>query len=436
MHLACREVRSGVHREHGDASPRTSTCAGNTEDADRASALGTACFVFYCRGVQSPAPASPISDWMLDPAVVHLNHGSYGGVLRPVYAAATAWRARLEGAPMRFFVLEWQQALDRARSALAAFLHADAARLAFIPSSTTGVAMALASASPRIAAGDELLTTTHVYRACGNQLARVADARGAKIVKVPIEIPFDPDAFSEAFLSAVTARTRVVLLDHITSPTALRLPVERLVPRLTARGIEVIVDGAHAPGQIDLDVSALGATWYIGNNHKWLCAPKASGFIVAAPDAALSPLVTSHGASTEYGPVNRLHAELDWSGTYDPSAHLAVPDAIAALTAFGDWRARNHALALALRDRFLDAMGGGRAFAPASAIGAMVAVPIELPGVTPFALQTRLLRDGWEVPIIDAPGTPLVRISAHLYNHVGEADLLARKLRDLGVRVV
>ena len=398
-------------------------------------AASGACWVIYCRRVQLTEPVSPIADWMLDPGVVHLNHGSYGGLPRPVFEAAAAWRARLEAAPMRFFVLDWQPELDRARAALAAFVHAEPSRLAFIPSSTTGVAMALHSAA--IARGDELITTAHEYRACTNQLVRLASERSATIVTVPIEIPFDADAFVAAFLAKVTPRTRLALLDHITSPTALRLPIERLIPSLRARGIDVLVDGAHAPGQIELEVTALGATWYVGNNHKWLCAPKGSGFIVTAPGAPLRPLVTSHGASPEYGPANRLHAEIDWSGTHDPAPHLTVPLAIATLSAFGDWRARNHALALELRNRFVEAMGGAPRFAPDDAIGAMAALPISLPGgTTPFALQTQLLRDGWEVPIIEFPSSPLVRISAHLYNHAGEADLLARKLHDLGVRLV
>src|SRR5262249_11136519 len=152
----------------------------------------------------------------------------------------------------------------------------------------------------------------------------------------------------------------LAILDHITSPTALRLPVERIVPMLRERGVATIVDGAHAPGQLEVDVSALGATYYVGNCHKWMCAPKASGFIVAAESAAAIPVVTSHGASPEYGPRNRLHAELDWAGTHDPTVHLTVPTAIADVGAEGGgWpavRARNHAMAIEMRNRFVDAL--------------------------------------------------------------------------------
>ena len=386
-------------------------------------------------------PVSPIKQWSLDPTIVHLNHGSYGGCPHAVTLAANAWRARLEAAPMKFLVLDWQTELDRARQRLAAFVNAPADRLVFVPNSTTGVAIGLASIE--LAAGDEIVTTDHAYRACMNQLVRLAAARGATITVVAIPLPFDPGALIDAVARAITPRTRLALFDHITSPTALCLPIEPLVALAAARGIPVIVDGAHAPGQIALDVSAVGATWYAGNCHKWLCGPKGSGFLVIKDDVAVRPVVTSHGASPEYGPTNRLHAELDWSGTHDPTPHLTVPSAIATVAAFGgSWPAiyaRNHALACELRHRIIDGLGGSSRtprLAPDDALGCMAAIPIELAaGTTPFAVQTQLLRDGWEIPIVDFAHGPFVRVSAHLYNHAGEAELLAAKLRSLGVTV-
>jgi isopenicillin-N epimerase len=390
-------------------------------------------------------PASPIERWALDPAVVHLNHGSFGGCPRAVLDAAAAFRARLEAAPMRFLVLEWQAELDRAREALAAFVRAPAEQLAFVAGATAAVATALHSVAPSLAAGDELLTTDHAYRACRSQLERLAAARGLRITTVAVPLPFDAEALIARTAAAITARTKLALLDHITSPTALRLPLEELVAVLTARDVKIVVDGAHAPGQLDLDVGALlarGVTYYAGNHHKWLCAPKGSGFLAAAPGAPAVPVVTSHGATASYGPANRLHAELDWSGTHDPSPRLAVPAAIAEVgREGGGWPAvlaRNHALALELRARFVEALGGRAApLAPADAIGAMAAVPIELPaGTAPLQLERRLLADGWEVPIVDFAGGTLVRLSAHLYNHAAEADALAEKLTGLGVRLV
>ncbi len=380
-------------------------------------------------------PVSPLEHWALDPAIVHLNHGSFGGCLRRVLDVAAAVRARLEAAPMQFFVLEWQTEIDRARAALAAFVRADPERLGFVPSSTTGVAIALSSAV--LAAGDEIVTTSHAYAACLRQLERLAAARGARIVVVPIALPFDPDALVAGVAAAITPRTRLALLDHITSSTALRLPLERLVPLFAACDIPVVVDGAHAPGQIDLDVERLGATYYVGNCHKWLAAPKASGFLAWSPAGAvtLRPLVTSHGASTSDGSRNRLHAELDWSGTYDPSAQLAVPAAISALAVEGGgWPAiyaRNHALAIELRARL-----GGTPLAPDDTLGMMAAIRIALPaGSTPLEFQNRLLVDGWEVPIVDVADGPFVRVSAHLYNHADQAELLAAKLHSLGAHL-
>ncbi len=372
-------------------------------------------------------PASPLDRWALDPTIVHLNHGSYGGVPRAVIDAATGFRTRLEAAPMRFFILEWQAELDRARAAVAAFVGADPARTVFVPSATSGVAIAL-NAAP-LSAGDEIVTTSHVYPACRFQLERLAEARGVGLTIAETPLPFDADALVANVTAAITPRTKLALLDHITSATALVYPIARLIEPFTARGIPVLVDGAHAPGQIPLDVSALGATWYVGNHHKWMCGPKASAFLVGE----VRPLVTSHGANPSYGPPNRLHAELDWAGTYDPTSQLAVPAAIETVGAEGGgWPqiyARNHALALALRDRL------GTGVAPDDAVGTMAVVPIALPaGLTPSALERRLLADGWEVPIVPFPGQTFVRISAHLYNHVGEADALARRLHELGVR--
>lgn len=378
-------------------------------------------------GVDLTRPASPIDRWALDPSMVHLNHGSYGGVPRAVIEVATGFRTRLEAAPMRFYVLEWQAELDRARAAVAAFVGADPARMVFVPSATSGVALALNSAE--LAAGDELVTTSHVYPACRFQLERLAAARGVRLVVAETPLPFDADALVDRVTCAITPRTRLALLDHITSATALVYPIARLIAPFAARGIPVLVDGAHGPGQVPLDVAALGATWYVGNHHKWMCGPKASAFLVGD----VRPLVTSHGAHPTDSPANRLHAELDWGGTYDPSSQLAVPAAIEIVgVEGGGWPqiyARNHALALALRDCL------GKGVAPDDAVGTMAAVPIELPpGLTPKLLERRLLTEGWEVPIVPFPGQTFVRVSAQLYNHTGEAEALAAKLHALGVR--
>ncbi len=385
------------------------------------------------------SPHTPLERWALSPDVMHLNHGSYGGCPREVIEAANAWRARLEAAPMKFFVLDWQDELDGARELVAGFLRAPSERLVFVSNATTGTAIALASS--QVGPGDELVTTEHAYRACKNQLARLAAARGARVVVVPIALPFEPDALVDSLRAALTPKTKLALLDHVTSPTALRMPLDRIVPLLAERGIAIVVDGAHAPGQLDLDISALlaaGVTWYAGNSHKWVCAPKGTGFLVASASAPpLAPVITSHGASSEYGPANRFHAELDWTGTHDPTSHLCVPTALATIAEMGNgWAhviARNHALVVEMRQRLADALGASR-LARDEDLGTMAALPIALPpNTTPLALEKRLLADGWEIPIVDFAHGPLVRVSAHLYNHPDEADALAAKLRALGV---
>jgi len=387
----------------------------------------------------SNEPVSPIERWALDPTIVHLNHGSFGGCLNSVVAAAAAWRARIEAAPMRFFVLDWQTELDRARAALAAFVGAPPERTVFVPSATTGVAIALHSIawSP----GDEIVVTDHGYRACRNQVERLAASRDLRVVVA--RIGMDPGRAATAVFDVLTRRTRCVLLDHVTSPTAFVLPLAEILPPLAADNhIVTIIDGAHAPGQLPLDIAKVGATYYTGNCHKWMCAPKGAGFLVAAEGAPVVPVVTSHGASAEYGPANRMHAELDWSGTHDPAAYLTVPTAITdvAAQAGGEWSrvfAANHDLALQMRRVLANALGEPEhMLAGDDYIGAMVAIAIELPsGIAPLALEKQLLEAGFEVPIVDVPGWPLIRLSAHLYNHIDEVWKLGDELERRGVRL-
>ena len=373
-------------------------------------------------------------DWALDPAVKHLNHGAYGGCPTAVLEKSFEIKRHLESAPMRFYGLEWQAKLDHARAVLGALVGADPSRLAFVPNATSGVAIALASCE--LAAGDEILTTNHSYRACRNQLERRARQAGARVVIVEIPLPFDPDQAVAAVAAGITARTKIALLDDITSPTAVIMPLAQIVAKLA--GVQIIVDGAHAPGTYPLAIDALGVAFYTGNCHKWLCAPKACGFVVARAGFA-QPIVTSHGASPDYGPANRLHAELDWAGTYDPSSQLAVPTAIETLASVGtpaELFTRNHALVLALRDLVIDGLGGDKRhqLAPDSSIGVMAAIPVTLPpATTPLAMTQQLLREGWELPIVAWPGQPLVRISAHLYNSIEDGPPLVDKLRALKI---
>ncbi len=376
--------------------------------------------------------AAPLDAFALDPAIVHLNHGSFGACPRAVLAEQQRWRDRIEAATMRFFVLDYQAALDAARTRLAQFLGCTEAGLVFVPNATTGVATALDALVPP---GADVVTTDHAYAACRNALDRVATARGARVITAHVDPSAGPAYHVEQIVSAITPQTRVLLIDHVTSPTALVLDVPAIVAALRGRPIEIVVDGAHAPGMLDLDLAALDdVAAYTGNLHKWVCAPKGAGFLWVHPRhvSRMRPLVTSHG--------HGFREAFDWTGTYDPSAILAVPAAIDEVGRLaGGWpafRARGHALALAMRDVLHGALGG-EPMAPATMIGTMAAVPVRLPD-NPRAFERGLLERGWEVAIADWPrlGAVYVRVSAHVYNELGEAERLAAHLVDLGARGV
>jgi isopenicillin-N epimerase len=381
--------------------------------------------------------------WPLDPAVAFLNHGSYGACPAEILRHQAALRDLMEAEPVRFLGREVDDRLDVARAGLAAFVGADPDDLAFVANATGGVNAVLRSL--RLAPGDELLTTDHAYQACRNTLDFVAERSGARVVAVTLPFPVAaPEAIVDAVLAGATPRTRLALLDHITSPTALVLPIERLVAALAARGIETLVDGAHAPGMVPLDLRALGAAYYSANCHKWLCTPKGSAFLWVRRDrqADVHPLTISHGAKGERAGRSRFRLEFDWTGTQDPTAWLTVPTAIEYLAGLvpGGWpalMARNRALALAARRLLCDAVGTAPA-CPDAMIGSIASVvlpdnrTVETGWRVRDPLQGRLFEAwGIEVPIMRWPAPPrrLVRVSAQLYNRLPQYARLAEALR-------
>ena len=381
--------------------------------------------------------------WLLDPDVTFLNHGSFGACPRAVLAAQEDYRLRLERQPVRFMVRELEAELDAARDALATFVGADAADLAFVPNATTWV-NAVLRALP-LSVGDELLTTDHVYNACRNTLDWVAERSGARVVVAPVPFPLrDEQQVVDAVLGCVTESTRLALLDHVTSPTGVVLPVAALVDQLRARGVESLVDGAHAPGMLELDVPSIGAAYYTGNCHKWICAPKGAAFLWVRRDLQgdVRPVTISHGANAARRDRSRFLLEFDWVGTHDPTAYLAVPAALGFMGSLvdGGWpalRQRNRELALWARDILCAALDVS-APAPDTMLGSLAAVPLP-PGSGPpptsplytDPLQDDLLRDaGIEVPVIPWPAHParLVRVSAQIYNVESEYEKLAAAL--------
>jgi isopenicillin-N epimerase len=372
--------------------------------------------------------------WTLDPDITFLNHGSFGATPRVVLEKQNEYRAQLEREPVRFFVRELEPLLDAARSELAEFIGADAAGLAFVPNATAGVNAVLRSLD--LDKFDELLVTSHEYNACRNVLNYVADVSGAKVVVVDVPFPIaSPDVVVERVLEKVTDRTRLLLIDHVTSQTALIFPVERIVAELAQRGIDTLVDGAHAPGLLPLDVRAISAAYYAGNLHKWVCAPKGAGFLYVRENrrAGVRPAIISHGANSTRRDRSRFLLEFDWTGTLDPSPWLCVPDALRFLGGLlpGGWISlvqRNHELALEARDLMCSVLGIA-APAPDEMLGCMATVP--LPECDTQALQDALLFEhGIEVPIMPWP-SPLLRVSAAVYNVRADYERLAEALRKL-----
>ena len=383
--------------------------------------------------------------WTLEPDVAFLNHGSFGACPLPVLQAQQDLRQRLERQPVRFFVRDLEGLLDAARRDLASFLGADPESLAFVNNATTGVNSVLRSLTWN--KGDELLTTDHEYNACRNALDFVAERSGAKVVVAKIPFPIgSSDEALEALLACVTERTRLALFDHVTSQTGMVLPVEAAVREFHARGVETLVDGAHAPGMLPLDLNALQPTYYTGNCHKWLCAPKGAAFLHVSskrrPD--IRPVVISHGANTADTERPRFRHEFDWVGTDDPTAALCVPEAIRFMGSLlpGGWpalREQNHQLAIAGRKLVCEALGI-EAPCPDSMIGCLASLPLPAGSPAPpksalYAdpLQDALLARGIEVPVIPWPAPPqrLIRISAQIYNRPEQYELLARSLGEV-----
>lgn len=410
-------------------------------------------------------PSELAAHWTLDPAVTYLNHGSYGACPRPVLEAQSAWRARLEAQPVQFLSRDLGGLLADARAQVGAFVGADPDDLGFVANATGAINAVVRSLT--FHPGEELLTTDHEYNATINVLREVAARDGGRVVVA--RIPFPPrsaDEIVEAVMAAVTDRTRLALVSHVSSPTAIVLPVERLVPALAARGVDSLVDAAHAPGMLPLDLDRLGAAYTTGNLHKWVCAPKGSAFLHVRRDrqATVRPTTISHGANGPLGPgrPSRYRQEFDWQGTADPTAWLAAPEAIRFVGGLleGGWpavMARNRALARDAGERLAAVLGAG-APAPPELLGAMVALPLPADGPLgglPAAgasspldtdpLQDRLLEqlgieipiNPWPVPAAESPEPPrrLIRISTALYNDAADVDRLIDGLARIAVGV-
>ena len=381
--------------------------------------------------------------WALNPHTRHLNHGSFGAVLNEVLELQTDWRRRFEADPSRFVWRELQPAMDRSREAVGEFVGADPVGLAPVRNATTGIASVLQSFVPLLRPGDQLLTTAHDYNAVRQILRFTGERTGAEVVVARVPFPIEgPDQVTEAVLAAVTPKTRLAVIDHVTSPTALVFPIEDIVAALEP-DIPVLVDGAHGPGQVPLAIDDLGSSWYTGNLHKWVCAPKGAAFLHSRADRIemTVPAVISHGYNAEVdSPEQRYHELFDWLGTDDFSAWAVVPDALRLVGGLeaGGWDAvmkRNHDLVLEGR-RLISETVAISVPAPDEMVGSMASVVLpDASGPDPGGELSPMMDDlfdaGFSTIVMNWPGWPhqLLRISAHLHNTADDYLALAAMLR-------
>jgi isopenicillin-N epimerase len=371
-------------------------------------------------------------EWNLDRGFLTVNHGSFGAAPRSVLAAQRAWQDRMERQPSRFMNTVYAGAVREAANALAAFLNANGNDLVFVDNATTGCNAVLRSLA--FQPDDEVLVLSHAYGAVHNAVRYVTEHAGARIVEVKVPFP-DPteDGLVASVIAALSPLTRLAVIDHITSGSAIVLPVQRIVAACRDAGVRVLVDGAHVPGQIDVDLTAIDADWYTGNCHKWLCAPKGCAFLhaQATAQAGLHPGTISHGYEKGF------LAEFDWTGTTDPSRFLAVTAALDFHQCLGGpaLRARNRSLAAegaALLAQRLNTQVGTQG----SVAGAMATVRLPVDDPTPehaWAIRDRLMAAGTDAPVHALDGALWLRLSAFAYNELDDyarlAEIVAAVLR-------
>jgi len=373
-------------------------------------------------------------DFLLADGIDHLNHGSYGATPRTVLEAARAWQERIEADPSTFFRRDLPGLVRNAADRVAAFLGGRGEDWAFVENATAGLNAIIASLP--LQPGDELLCLSQVYGAIGNTLRHHAERQGARVVALDMPVPFaDPAPLLDRLAAALSPCTRLACFDHITSAGATVLPIREMAALCRACGVPVAVDGAHAPGQITLDVPSLGVDWYVGNLHKWAFAAKGAAVVWCSPgrQAALHPIAISHALGQGF--TN----EFDYTGTRDNSAWLAVPAALDYLDGFGAEAVRTHNAALAREaGAMLAEAWGSEAAASPEFCGSMVSV--RLPGgaggdrFSARAFAARLNEEHRITAAVMAlEGGLWIRVSAQIYNEIGDYRRLAAIGRTLGL---
>ncbi len=412
------------------SQPRTSAQTGSLPSAARPEAI----IEFVRHRISEPAR------FPIKAGLTMLNNGSYGLTPAVVRDAQIELQRRLEEDPVRFFKADLEDYCDDTRRAIAAFTRVDFQSIALVPNGTFAVATVLNNL--KLNPGDEILVTDHEYMATFNELGKVCRATGAKVTIAKIPFPaVTPEQVVESVVGKMTDRTRVVLVSHITSASALVMPVREIVEAAKQRGIETFLDGAHTPGQIALDISSLDPTWYAASCHKWLACPKGTGFIYTSPNrkGGFKPMVLSCRVHETRPERDAFLCDFDYTGTNDYTGNLVIPVAIEHMGAQlpGGWdalRRRNHDLVIAGANAVCDALGIEQQV-PESMIASMVSIPIpgqcEPSTLLGEGLWDRLyLNHGLQAPVWDLPGVcdRMIRVSAQLYNSPADYARLGQAL--------
>jgi isopenicillin-N epimerase len=382
-------------------------------------------------------------EFLLDPEITFLNHGSFGATPRQVFERYQMWQCELEKQPVEFLGRKTPTLLSEARATLAKFLGTQRDNLVFVTNVTE--AINIVARSLTLGPGDEVLSSDMEYGAIDRTWSYLAQKQGRlqsqgqawKYINQPVSVPVqDQERVIGDIWRGVTARTRLISLSHISSPTAMIFPVKEICRRARDQGILTLIDGAHAPGQVDLNLDDLGADFYGGNCHKWLCAPKGSGFLFAAPvvQSLIEPLIVSWGWQSDSPGPSRFVDYLEWTGTRDISAFLAVPDAIEFVNSHNWTRVRQacHDLAAQALDHISRLTGLQPLYSPDSDWFGQMATARLPDSIDPAAFQFKLLsRFNIEVPIIKWNGQNLIRFSFQAYNSQDDLDRLVVALEEL-----